>query len=208
MNTADQNRRILLAATILGAIAALLWLTLVLPYLPGPSTFALPINIAHFGALVITALIVLFALISSIGIGLIAVFRRNREMAWLTVLLVGFGFLSFMAVNTNSWWHTFARQRAIASAQPIIVEIEQHKLRRGEYPKTVDELGPLPRTNVIGISGYTYERVENEFELSFRIDDAHFNWEMVMYRPSGKYKGHGDMPEVSREGAWGYYVFD
>lgn len=204
----NQNQRIFWLGGILLSLAAFLWLVLVLPYLPGPSMLALPINKVHYIANLGVVLIALCAVLIALGAGLFGLLRRNREMVWQGVLLFAFAIACFLPTISESWLQNFARQRAIRNAQPILFAIETYKSQHGELPASITELRVPLKTNVIGIAGYAYKRVDDEFELSFLIDEAHFNWERVMYRPSGQYKGRGELPTISREGAWGYYVFD
>jgi hypothetical protein len=193
----------------------LLTILLVLsPFLPGPSFLSIPTNIifslAQLGSI--------FGLLL-IPIGLILTFNQTKKQdkKIIPILLWTIPILTF----TFSMWGSglareISRTIAINNADKLITAIENFKKNNNHYPDDISKLKPeyiksIPTPWVMGISGYNYEKKEDNFNLTFTQNVImSFNFEVVVYDPTENHKAEGELTTLyeTSKGKWKYYIYD
>jgi hypothetical protein len=82
---------------------------------------------------------------------------------------------------------TWSREHAIASAAPILADIERFRARTGAYPPALNSLASDYDPGVVGIERYGYEPSGESFNLYFEAVPTDFaTEEIVMYNPRGE----------------------
>lgn len=100
----------------------------------------------------------------------------------------------------------------MTNASVLIEQVEKHYHEQGAYPETLEELTiPQPSSWVIGIPAYDYSKTDHAYTLSFTQNVIlGFNFEVVVYDPSGSHKAEGELTTLYDTGLdnWKYYVYD
>lgn len=192
-------------------------LTIVLvssPFLPGPSFLSKPTNIifslAQLGSF--------FGLLL-IPVGLIWTFNqmKKKEKKITPILLWTVPLLMFIfSIWGSEMAREVSRKIAINNADKLITAIESYKNNNNRYPEDISNLEPdylkrIPKPCIMGISGYNYEKTGNNFNLTFTQNVIiGFNFEVVVYDPTGNHKSEGELTTLYETGKdkWKYYIYD
>jgi hypothetical protein len=205
---------------ILITLLLIIALTIISPYLPGPSSLSSVTNSFHNFYQLLSLPLLLF-----IPFGLIWTIRRNRKNCrqdikksllipnalWsvpLTIFISLF-FLSQQLIKIS-------RNIAINRSTELIASLEKYKTENGSYPQHIVELIPkyfdkIPKPNVMGIPNYGYKKQDNSYKITFEQNVLlGFNFEVVIYSPTDDYLSdveHQLLKETGK-GHWKYYLFD
>jgi hypothetical protein len=184
------------------------------PFLPGPSFFSGLTNIifslAQLGSF--------FGLLL-IPIGLIRTFNQTKKqdkkvtpiLLWTVPVLI-----FIFSMWGSGLAREISRTIAINNADKLIIAIENYKRNNNHYPNDISNLRPeylksIPKPWIMGISGYNYEKKENNFNLTFTQNVIiGFNFEVVVYDPTENHKAEGELTTLYETGKdkWKYYVYD
>lgn len=101
--------------------------------------------------------------------------KSQNTMAhqWLPVYLVVIPIVSFLArTQLVEPLSRLSRNIAISQGQQIIEALEEFQLAEGSYPENVKALegkyfDKIPESSIMGISGFKYYKVGDDFTLSF-----------------------------------------
>lgn len=184
------------------------------PFLPGPSFLSRPTNIIFS----LTQLSSFFGLLL-IPVGLIWTFNQSKKQdkKIIPILIWTVPILTFIF---SMWGSGFAREIsrtiAINNADKLIIAIENYKRNHNHYPDDISNLKPeylksIPQPWIMGISGYNYEKKENNYNLTFTQNVIiGFNFEVVVYDPTENHKAEGELTTLYETGKdkWKYYVYD
>lgn len=88
----------------------------------------------------------------------------------------------------------FSRAYAIERSQALIAAIENHKIKKGSYPETLDELSkPMNQPFIMGVDKFRYNKMQDQYTLAF---SQWLDWgsleEIVLYT-------RGDMGETTAD---------
>lgn len=190
------------------------------PFLPGPSFLSGPTNIAFS----LLQLLAIFGIIL-IPVGLIWNFLdiirfKKKEKARLMMFPVLLWTIPVVLLANSMWIadkvRDFSRDFAISNASDLIAAIESFKSDNDEYPNKLDDLTPkylkwIPSPWIMGISGYSYEKKDDNFNVAFSQNViAGFNFEVVVYDPTEKHEAEGELTTLYETGKdkWKYYIYD
>lgn len=205
------NRRLWLIVILTCGLAVLLTN---LPFLPGPAILYLPAQL--FYSLGMLVGILGFFLIPIGLVWTVWAFikypepRLSKAFAILCWALPATIFVStFWLANLT---RDMSRNLAMAKASALIEQVEKHYHEQGAYPEALEVLTmDQPSSWVIGIPAYFYTKTDKAFTLSFTQNVIlSFNYEVVMYDPSGSHKAEGELTTLYDTGLdnWKYYIYD
>ncbi len=207
-----KNNKFLAALIVLSII--LLTNLQFLPTFGGHGLYALS-NLTY-SALSLISLMLVFL----VPIGLIALLillikdKRVSPKAVIIVLIGVFGYVNGALIPR--FMNPYAKRIAIENASPLIDAIDMYKTETGHYPDSIDAVVPkflkrIPNDGIHGIGGYFYEKLDDNYEVSFTQNVImNFNFDVVIYNPKGEHKGEGEIPELHETGFvnWKYYLYD
>lgn len=179
------------------------------PFLPGPSFLSGLTNSIFNGAQMVGFLGIIF-----IPIGLIwMIITHSKKM--LAILLWTIPTVAFICFIWGAQFaREYSRKIAMNNADTLINAIEYYKKNNNHYPENILELYPkyinhIPKPWVMGISDYYYQKSENSFVITFEQNVLFpFNFEVVMYDPTGKYERTYTTLSETNKHHWKYYIYD
>ncbi len=187
------------------------------PFLPGPSFLSRPTNIifilAQLGSF-LGLILIPFGLFWTVNQ---MTKKENKKKKILPILLWTVPTLTFVfSIWVADVARDFSRSIAIENADRIIYVIEKYKEKNKQYPNEIADLKPdfiktVPKPWIMGISGYIYEKKKDNYNLTFTQNLIFgFNFEVVVYDPTGNHKAKGELKTLYDTGKenWKYYVYD
>jgi len=106
----------------------------------------------------------------------------------------------------------FSREIGIKNGNKLVRQIEEYKLKNGNYPEHIDKtIFTIPHSSIIGIDHYNYQKTENNFEVSFTQNVLFgFNFEIVTYNNGNEQKPQGELQTLykTNDKNWKYEIFD
>lgn len=192
-------------------------LLVLLPFLPGPSFLSALTN-PLFSGLQLLGILGLLAAPIGIFWTLAQILKRQQEKFKIVSILI---WTIPLILFTHSIWiadtaRDFSRNFAINNAENLITAIETYKVDNNQYPNSLEDLSPnylkkIPSPWIMGISGYNYEKIDDNFNLTFSQNVIMgFNFEVVVYNPIAIHKAEGELTALYETGKdkWKYYVYD
>jgi hypothetical protein len=78
------------------------------------------------------------------------------------------------------------RARLMASAAPLIVQLQEYRRERGEYPESLLSVTTDYRPHSVSVPRFWYERAGDAYNLAFEQPPAALDMrEFVVYNPAG-----------------------
>ncbi len=200
--------------TLIFGINFIILILLLLPFLPGPGHWNSYVN-PIFNFIQLISYFTLWL----IPVGIVwTIFQFNKKRKYiLPILLFTVPMLAFVLSNlTFDRLTEISRSLAINNADKLITAIERYKAATKHYPEHLDTLKPLyindiPTPRVMGIAAYEYQKLDDNFQLSFTQNVIMgFNNEVVVYSPhhdSSVQVPHANVRETAHEN-WMYYIVD
>lgn len=127
---------------------------------------------------------------------------QNFLIAGFVILLVVLGYFKLSGNMKKS-----TISNLTVKSRPIISALEVYRSKKGEYPKSLDELVPgyideIPRLKS-SIGSYQYSRMEDgQYELVIKFADGFNKYCYMVYRPDGKYRIGWPHYEKERVNDW------
>jgi len=166
-------------------------LLVISPFLPGPG-FLSKLTNTIFSLAQISSVFGL--LLMPVGL-LRTIKQRSQQDKKLLPLLLWT--VPLCIIIFSIWGAGFAReisrQIAMHNAQNLITAIEIFRTANDHYPENISQLQPsyiknIPQPWIMGISGYTYEKKDDHFNLSFTQNVLlNFNFEVMIHDPMGNH---------------------
>lgn len=185
-----------------------------LPFLPGPAFLYLPAQL--FFSLGMFVGILGFLLVPIGLIWTVWAFVKYPEPRLSKAYAILCWALPATVLACTLWLANFTRDMsrnlAMNNATDMIEQVEKHHREKGAYPDTLEESTMVqPATWVIGVPAYHYAKTNNAYTLSFTQNVIlGFNYEVVVYDPSGNHKAEGELTTLYDTGLdnWKYYIYD
>ena len=171
-------------------------------------------GVSNFNSISVVFFLLLFLLLGCIGlyyfiVGILNKLNRSKNWARSFVCCLGFLFC-IPTFRLSNMIRMVAMRKSAILATPIIDAIEEHKIKIGDYPKSLKDLTPkfmtkIPHTGMCAYPRYEYRKSKKPdesggYELFISTSVGTLNWDEFIYRPSGVY---GESFE--RVGKWAYY---
>jgi len=205
---------------IIVGINLLTGLTILSPFLPGPSFLSGTTNLI-FSLLQLVSIFGLILIPIGLLWNLLEIIKvrkqANKKQKVFPILL----WTIPLILITNSIWvaeamRDFSRKFAISNAGNLIAAIESFNRDNNEYPDKIEGLSPkyLKRTPspwIMGIPEYSYNKKNDSFNLTFSQNVIiGFNFEVVVYDPTENHKAEGELTTLYETGKdkWKYYIYD
>jgi len=162
-------------------------------------------------------------LLLAVLIGALCVFQKTRKLGKrLSLIFIAILVSAIVISLFADPYREFRANQIIKQANPLIEALEQHKIEKGAYPTTLNELIPkyiehIPNLSVPcreeGINPdcpFIYQRENGAYLLRFWMHGPPFGYHFL-YRPSRKYNDWEQNVEQNvfqlkkKIGNWGWY---
>ena len=181
-----------------------------LPFLPGPNFLNGPAQLFFTIGQVVGMIGLLFVPIGIIWTAIINAKKQElfRPLFFTAIFLAPLMSLLFLTKLSRD----FSRNIAVKNGNKLVRQIENYKIKNGNYPDFLDNsIFYVPHSWIIGVEHYNYRKTDSSFELEFNQNVLFgFNFEIVTFNNKNEQKTQGEQKTLypTSDKKWKYEIYD